>query len=139
MIPMIKCPEKANENSCHWTGDNPTIGAVHLWMYRNFGTPFMCDHCGENKKGVRKYDWANISGEYKRDRKDWKRLCRPCHRVFDGHTRKIKQFSLEGEFIKEFPSLMSVKRELGLNPANLHRCCRGDRPTAYGYKWKFVD
>ena len=37
------------------------------------------------------YEWANISGEYKRNRNDFLRLCRTCHRRFDWNEEKTKQ------------------------------------------------
>lgn len=34
-------------------------------------------------KNPKSYDWANISGKYKRDLNDFMMLCRNCHRAFD--------------------------------------------------------
>lgn len=30
-----------------------------------------------------KFEWANKSGDYKRDLSDWLRLCISCHRKYD--------------------------------------------------------
>lgn len=54
------------------------------------------------------FQWASISGEWRRDYSDWKRLCRLCHEKFDAHlhvrgemqgqaklnTQKVKQARL---------------------------------------------
>lgn len=64
-----------------WKGDKASYAAKHIWMKYHFGTPQECENCGTAEK--RMYHWANISGEYKRNRDDWLRLCVPCHRYFD--------------------------------------------------------
>lgn len=56
----------------------PGYAAVHAWMYRTFGKPRLCEHCG--KTDARKFEWANVSGQYVRDRSDWLRLCCSCHK-----------------------------------------------------------
>ena len=47
------------------------------------------------------------------------------------------QCDLDGNFIREFRSTMEVFRELGYSATAIARCCRGVRPTAFGYKWKY--
>ena len=69
-----------------WKGDAIGISGVHYWMKKNFGMPSLCENCGTAKAGC--FDWANISGQYKRDRSDWKRLCRSCHMRSDGRGPK---------------------------------------------------
>jgi hypothetical protein len=64
-----------------WKGDKATKNTIHIWMANNFGRPKKCEICGTKEKRV--YDWANIGHEYKRDRSDWIRVCRPCHRKMD--------------------------------------------------------
>ena len=39
----------------------------------------------------KRYHWANISGEYKRDLTDYKRLCVSCHRYFDSYKDTITE------------------------------------------------
>jgi hypothetical protein len=52
-------------------------------------------------------------------------------------SKPIIQLSLSGEFIKLYPSLLAVKRELGFYSSNIGSCARGILKTAYGYKWEF--
>lgn len=54
---------------------------IHMWIRREFGTPSICEECGVTDG--KKFEWANKSGEYKRDRGDWLRLCTLCHRRRD--------------------------------------------------------
>jgi hypothetical protein len=68
-------------NKIHYT-------ALHKWINRNFKMIKECSECKSNNN----LDWANISGEYKRDREDWKVLCRSCHMKEDGRILNLKQF-----------------------------------------------
>ncbi len=47
------------------------------------------------------------------------------------------QYSMQGDFIKEWPSLSSIQVELGFEIASISKCCRGKNKTSYGYKWKY--
>lgn len=55
--------------------------AIHAWVRTRLGRPMHCEKCGTTEK--RRYEWANISGQYKREVSDWMRLCKPCHYKFD--------------------------------------------------------
>jgi len=59
---------------------------LHEWVYAKLGRPMECENCGSREESI--YDWANISGEYKKDLSDWARLCRSCHRYFDAGAAK---------------------------------------------------
>ena len=50
----------------------------------------------------------------------------------------VVQLTLDGVEIKHWPSIKEIERVLGFNNTAIGRCCRGGRPTAYGYKWKFL-
>jgi hypothetical protein len=53
--------------------------------------------------------------------------------------KKIAQYSLNDEFIKEFDSVNDAFRELGKQyGANIRWVCDGKRQTAFGFKWKWV-
>lgn len=48
--------------------------------------------------------------------------------------KKVLQFNLLGELIKEWESTMDVYRDLNIN---CRPCCRGLNKTAGGFKWKY--
>lgn len=79
--------DMANEKNPNWKGDDVGYTALHDWLYIKLGKPNLCEECGTTK--AKKYEWANISGEYKRDISDYKRLCTSCHRLLDGHAKKM--------------------------------------------------
>lgn len=65
-----------------WKGENVGYRSLHRWVEKKLGKPSECENCNLNFEG-RKIHWANISGEYKRNVKDWKRLCSKCHGAYD--------------------------------------------------------
>jgi len=81
------CNKPRGEKTWNWKGTEVGYCALHNWLYLRVGKPQKCECCGT--KTAKKYEWANISGEYKRDIKDWWRLCTSCHRYFDGHAYKM--------------------------------------------------
>ena len=53
-------------------------------------------------------------------------------------SKKVLQFTLDGEFIREWPSVMECSRN-GYDFRNISACCRGERKSAYGFKWCYVE
>lgn len=53
--------------------------------------------------------------------------------------RNIKQFTINGLFIKEFISLRDIEKELGYFRANITPCLKGKFQQAYGFIWKYSD
>lgn len=49
----------------------------------------------------------------------------------------ILQYSLNGEFIQEFPSFKEIQRYLGKSYSNVWNVCNGKKDSAYGYKWSY--
>ena len=47
----------------------------------------------------------------------------------------ILQFSKDGEFIAEYPSIMEAERTTGCN--HICECCKGKRKSNGGYIWKY--
>ena len=79
----------SGENSNKWKGDKVGYSALHDWIRRQLGTPKVCENCGSTNH--KQYEWANISGEYKRDTSDWARLCKMCHHLIDGSMRGLNR------------------------------------------------
>lgn len=74
---------KRGAEHCGWKGDGVGYWGIHKWIMRNFGNPSICENCKKDNLTGRQIHWANISHKYKRDIKDWKRLCQSCHRLYD--------------------------------------------------------
>lgn len=54
-------------------------------------------------------------------------------------VKRVIQLDLSGNKIKVWNRIMDVQRALGYSNTAISRCCRGGRPTAYGYVWRYAD
>jgi hypothetical protein len=77
------------ENNGMWKGDEVKLNALHNWVKRRKPKPVLCEDCNKTEP----YDLSNISGEYKRDTKDFKWICRSCHMKEDGRLSNLNQYN----------------------------------------------
>lgn len=55
-------------------------------------------------------------------------------------ARAVVQLTLDGEFVAEYPTAKQAKEALNAsNASNITRCCKGERKTAYKFKWMYKD
>lgn len=66
------------EETNRWRGSLAKYRALHMWVVSRLGKANFCSKDKNHKSSI--YDWANISGEYKRDLNDWWSLCRKCNK-----------------------------------------------------------
>lgn len=52
--------------------------------------------------------------------------------------RAVNQYSLDGEFIKQYPSLKQASLETGINSSLICRVCKKNGHTAGGFKWAYA-
>ena len=52
-------------------------------------------------------------------------------------SKVVFQYSLNGEFIKEYPSTREVERQLKYKQGYISACCLGKYKTAYGFIWRY--
>ena len=55
----------------------------------------------------------------------------------ENYSKKIIQYDLNGNFIKEWNSMADIWRGLGIRASLICRCCKGLRTHTYGYIWKY--
>ena len=53
-------------------------------------------------------------------------------------SKKVLQFTLNGELIREWPSTKECGRN-GFNQSAVAACCRGEKPQYKGFKWCYAD
>lgn len=53
--------------------------------------------------------------------------------------KRVGQFDLKNNFIKEYPSASEASRLNSFSQGNISACCRGERKTASGYIWRYLD
>ena len=54
-------------------------------------------------------------------------------------SKPVLQFTLDGEFLREWPSTREIERQLGFDSSAVGRCCLGKQKTSYGYIWKYKE
>lgn len=57
------------------------------------------------------------------------------------YSKPVLQYTLNGQFVTEYPSAQEAERQTGINHSNISQCCRGrlHYNTAGGYIWKYKD
>ena len=53
-------------------------------------------------------------------------------------SRRVSQFTMDGTFVREYPSLAEAMRN-GYASGNIVKCIQGKYRHAYGYLWKYAD
>lgn len=56
-------------------------------------------------------------------------------------TLSVRQYSLDGKYIKTFPSLASAAKEIGIThsqTSDISKCSKGKSKYAHGYIWRFA-
>lgn len=53
-------------------------------------------------------------------------------------SKPIAQYTLDGEFVKSWPSAMEAQRQDGFSRGNIWGVANGKRKQAYGYIWKYI-
>lgn len=81
-------PSVQGVNHWKWRGDDVGYAGVHQWIAKVKPKTGICEHCGyvtfltPGRKGART-EYANLSGDYRRELSDWKELCSVCHKYYD--------------------------------------------------------
>jgi hypothetical protein len=87
-----------SEENAEWKGDKAGYRAIHAWVHRRITRPDHCVSCEKqdkiitDRRGINRHylQMANISGEYKRDLKDWQYMCPSCHCKMDKGRESIQ-------------------------------------------------
>ena len=59
-------------------------------------------------------------------------------RVAKAQSKRVLQFTLNGEFVREWSSTMECGRN-GFRQSAVARCCRGEKPQYKGYIWRYKE
>ena len=56
-----------------------------------------------------------------------------------GTSRRVRQYDMNGNFIKEFPSMKEAQRQTGIFNSSICFAIKGRYSHAGGYKWEYAD
>ena len=68
-----------------------------------------------------------------------RKLSKVDKRICNGINKQVQQYTLNGEFVKEFISSEEAFRETKIKASSIRACCSGKRNTAGKYQWKYVN
>lgn len=54
-------------------------------------------------------------------------------------SKPIVQYTLDGEFVAEYPSAMEAERQTGMFNSYINACLRGRKEKAYNFVWKYKE
>lgn len=86
---------------------------IHQWVRKTFGRASKCEECGLNRliaDRKRTFAWANLSGEYKQERADWKMMCYSCHKKYDLKRLNYSPWNKGNKLLREKICLECGKR-----------------------------
>ena len=86
-----------------------------------------CDYGYNNRYSMNLHPERYVGIHRKPTPKYGKRKCYP-----------IIQISLNGEIVREWENSRAIFLETGMSDWSISECCRGNRKTAYGYKWQYA-
>lgn len=51
--------------------------------------------------------------------------------------KTVIQLTLDGKYIKQFPSIRKAAKSIGKKPQGIQQVLNGKYKTAYGYRWRY--
>lgn len=104
-----------NKPKLYRIGEKYGYWAVHNWLKYNFGKADKCE-MESCKKISKNFEWAKkIGKEYIKDRNNFLKLCRSCHRKYDYTVEKrkiISDFMKTRKISKNTRKKMSISQRL---------------------------
>ena len=58
--------------------------------------------------------------------------------VHDNRKKEVHQLTLELKFVKKYNSVAEASKNTGISKSCIAKCCRGERKTSKGFKWKYI-
>jgi hypothetical protein len=139
------------ERNGMWKKDEVGYAPLHQWIKRHYGK---ATHCSVDKShNSKRFEWANISGEYKRYINDFRQLCVSCHRkvdMTDQKREKIRQATIGNTshnipivsvdnlgVVTVYKSARIAQEKTGVSHKCISNCLKGLSKTAGGLTWNY--
>ena len=56
-----------------------------------------------------------------------------------GEAKPVRCINIHSQEVFEFESIREASRQIGVCQSNISRCCKGERKSAGGYIWRYVE
>ena len=57
----------------------------------------------------------------------------------NSRSTPVNQYTMQGEFLKTYPSIGEVNRQTGFAQGNIHKAMNGEYKHAYGFIWRYAN
>ena len=117
----------------------------YIRVYNSFGGGLNLTEGGGGTRAPKSEEWKQKMREIKTGRKrgpqtrEWTEKIKATRKQRGVGLKPVDQYSLEGEFIRSWPSLTEASSTLGINKGNICSCLKGDYKTARGFIWKYSE
>lgn len=95
------------------------------------------NHKDENKLNNRANNLEWCTGEYNYNYGTRYSRCVLSNINNKKKSKPVLQYTLDGEFVRRYPSANEVRRVLKKSISYICECCKGKAYTAYGFIWKY--
>lgn len=95
-----------------------------------------CDHIYNVNYGTSK---ERMTNNLKNNKENNERITKIGLENSKKMSKPVLQYTLDGEFVAEYPSVREASRVLGFSNTCIGACCNGKRQTHQGYKWKYKE
>lgn len=55
------------------------------------------------------------------------------------YCKPVVQYTMDGQFIKSYPSAKEAAKQIGLHAQNIGACCRGLYSQTGGFRWRYAE
>ncbi|ABT16775.1 hypothetical protein ATCV1_Z641L [Acanthocystis turfacea chlorella virus 1] len=155
------CEESREKMSIATSGDkNPFYRKSHTDEAREKisnakkGKTLSDDHkqkMSDSRKGANNYNYGKTLSDFQKQQISKAKKGKPLsveHRqkMSDSHkgekhhrSKKMYQYEFNGTFVQSFASSGEAARSLNKTSSNIRSCARGERESAYGFKWSYIE
>lgn len=124
--------ENTDENKCYLTSIVNELEKYYINKYNtsNHTKGYNLTEGGDGISGYKhSEETKKLYSQQRLGEKHWK------YGKFNNGGDIILQFDLDFHFIKEWPSMCEINRQLGYNANNISRCCNNKLDTYKGFIW----
>jgi hypothetical protein len=98
--------------------------------YGRLGKKNSQEHIAKTRAG-------RIGKPVKRSQISNERRAKGVRRYYDNNRRKVYQYALNGEYIKEWSSAKEAAEFLNSFPSGIRVCCKNEKGSSAGYQWRY--